>query len=141
MKHSKKWNSSYSTLFILSHLNIPHSTLSNRENLQFLIVKWTSSSYKQQLRSFSWAKKSLIPSNFPIFIQKPQNLWVSPPLDLSASPTILISQFCQFVSAHDSHKRYISDLWFKSIFLKKGTSLVTAELFQAWASALIYFAH
>ena len=84
----------------LSPSNIPRSLFSNKQNCNFIIVKRSSSSYNKCFTSFS-REKAPIPSKFPIFIQKPQNLWVASPLDLPASPTILVSQFCQFVSAHD----------------------------------------
>ena len=53
MKHSWKWNSSPSTLFISSHFNIPHSTFSNRQNCNFIIAKRSSSSYNKKFTSFS----------------------------------------------------------------------------------------
>ena len=69
------------------HWYVPHSTFSNRQKLQFLVVKWNSSSYKHWFTSFS-GEKSPLHSNFQIFKLNSRPLGLPPPTcDLSVPQT------------------------------------------------------
>ena len=92
-----------------------HQVFSNRK-IVILIAKGNSSSYNR----FSQVSKEKVPllCLILLYLYYKQNSCAAPRWPL-APPAVLTSQFCPFVSAHDSYKHYILDLRFKSTFMKR----------------------
>ena len=114
MNKSWKRNSSPSTSFICTAFEHSTKAFSNRKNCNYIlqneIVPLTMCSHKS-----NW-EKVLLPSNFPIFIQKPAKTFELAPNHFN----LIVLSFgeCSWF------KHYISD----KHFYENGTSLVTDEL-------------
>ena len=115
MKHSWKWNSSPSTLFISPHLNIPHNTFSNRQNCNYIIAKRNSSSYNKFFTSLT-GKKPLFPLTFVYLYKNQLKTFGLPPNRFNL--IVLSSCECSWF------KCYVSD----KHFYENETGLVTDEL-------------